>query len=502
MAARARPQPTEEQLLLTNQRWRLENLYWIKDKSGNEVRFRPNPAQLKLLDELHYLNIILKARQLGFTTFIQLYMLDMAVFYPNTNCGVIAHTLPDAETIFREKIKYAYDRLPEAIRQRVPVKRDNTKELFLANESSIRVGTSLRGGTLNFLHVSEFGKICADHPDRAQEVITGSLQTLASGQMAFIESTAEGAEGAFYDMCQAAREKALAGSKLSPLDWKFHFSAWMADANYSIDPEGVTIPQELKLYFEKLAKAGMQTTAGQRAWYVKKAEVLKDKMQQEFPTTPDEAFAQAIEGTYYTTQLSRASADKRIGRVPFDPLLDVECWWDLGVDDDTAIWFVQRHRREIRLIDFYARNGEGLAHYAGVLRERSQERGYRYSRHVMPHDIEVRELSANGATRREAAEKMGIKPIVVAPKIEVADGIEAVRNILARCYFDEEHCAAGLKALRHYRKEWNDKRSVWSSKPRHDDNSHAADAFRYGAITREPIGRDDSAPKPKNYALA
>ena len=129
------------------------------------------------------------------------------------------------------------------MRRRVGIRRDNTRELFLSNDSSIRVGTSLRGGTLNYLHVSEFGKICAEHPDRAQEVITGSLQTLAPGQMAFIESTAEGAEGAFYDMCQAARDKALSGAKLSMLDWKFHFSSWMEDAAYTIDPEGVPIPQ-------------------------------------------------------------------------------------------------------------------------------------------------------------------------------------------------------------------------------------------------------------------
>ena len=226
-------------------------------------------------------------------------------------------------------------------------------------------------------------------------------------------------------------------------------------------------------------------------------------MGQEFPTTPDEAFAQAIEGTFYTTQLSRAAAEKRIGRVPFDPLLDVECWWDLGVDDDTAIWFIQRHRREVRLIDFYARNGEGLAHYAAMLRERAQERGYRYARHVMPHDVEVRELSANGATRRTTAEGYGDQGRSRWRLVgRSPTGSKLCANLLSRCYFDEEMCAEGLKALRHYRKEWNDKRGVWSGKPRHDENSHAADAFRYGAVTPEPIGRDDNVPKPANYALA
>lgn len=473
---------------LGDQRWRLNNLYFIKDKAGECVLFKLNAAQERLLDELHYLNLILKARQLGFTTFIQLYMLDMAVFHPNTSCGVIAHTLPDAETIFREKIKFPYDRLPEAIKRAVPIVRDNTKELYLANDSSIRVGTSLRGGTLQFLHVSEFAKVCASDPAKAQEIITGALQTIQAGQVGFIESTAEGNEGAFFDMCQAARLAADTGVKLTSLDWKFHFASWLDDPNYTLDPTDVVIPQEIDAYFTKLLAAGIKTRLGQRAWYAKKAAVLKDKMTQEFPRTPDEAFAQAIEGTFYTTQLATAAKEKRIGRVPYDPLLDVETWWDLGVDDDTAIWFIQRHRREIRVIDFYAASGEGLAHYAAKLRERTAERGFRYSRHVMPHDIVVRELAGEGATRKETAEAMGIMPIEVAPRLDVADGIEAVRNMLARCYFDEEHAGAGLKALQNYRKEWNDKRGVWSSKPRHDANSHASDAFRYGAVTPEPLG--------------
>src|SRR5687767_6869830 len=94
-------------------RWRLSNLYTIIDKAGRQVPFRPNDAQLAFLEQLHSANIILKARQLGFTTLCCLIYLDACVFTPNTRAGVIAHKLDDAKVIFRDKIKYSYDRLEE-----------------------------------------------------------------------------------------------------------------------------------------------------------------------------------------------------------------------------------------------------------------------------------------------------------------------------------------------------------------------------------------------------
>ena len=191
----------------SDQLWRLNNLYWITDKDGKRTKFELNWAQSDLMGSLHYLNLILKARQLGFTTFIQLYMLDCCVFYPDTKAGVIAHTRDDAEVIFQDKIKYPYDNLPDQIRAQAPIKRDNTRMLELANNSAIRVGTSLRGGTLQYLHVSEFGKICAKYPEKAREIVTGALNTIEAGQMAWIESTAEGQEGRFYEMCEAAQSK-------------------------------------------------------------------------------------------------------------------------------------------------------------------------------------------------------------------------------------------------------------------------------------------------------
>ncbi|WP_269715778.1 hypothetical protein [Caulobacter sp. NIBR2454] len=483
---------------LKDQLWRLNNLYWITNKRGEKIRFTLNEAQASLLRDQHYLNIILKARQLGFTTFIQIYILDICVFYPDTRAGVIAHTRDDAEAIFRDKIKFAYDNLPAAIRAKVPIEKSNTTTLELANNSLIRVGTSLRSGTFQYLHVSEFGKICARYPEKAREIVTGALNAIEAGQMAWIESTAEGQEGRFYELVEEAQSKARLGTTLTPLDWKFHFYAWWEEPTYTMDPRGVAIPPKLDRYFRELEpEIGVRLTPGQKAWYAKKAEVQKDDMKREFPSTPKEAFEASVEGAYYGAQMAAAETEGRIGRVPYEPTLRVETWWDLGMSDAMSIWFVQRFRREIRVIDYYEASGEGLAHYAKHL----SEKPYTYSRHIGPHDSRVRELGT-GVSRVETAESLGVRPWEVAPKLDVADGIDAVRNLLARCWFDAEKCADGIKALKNYRKEWDEHRGVWLSRPRHDWASHGADAFRTGSVSPEPANHQPSRLEMPDFGVA
>ncbi len=183
--------------------WRLNNLYTIIDKLGEKRIFRFNWAQAELFRSLWHRNVILKARQLGITTFLCLFFLDKCLFRPHTAAGIIAHTREDAEYIFK-RIKFAYDQLPDILKGARPATVDSARELVFNNASSIRVGTSMRSSTLQYLHISEFGKICAHFPDKAREIVSGSLNTLDSRQYAFIESTAEGREGYFYDLCKGA----------------------------------------------------------------------------------------------------------------------------------------------------------------------------------------------------------------------------------------------------------------------------------------------------------
>lgn len=449
---------------LEDPRWRLENLYYIIDKSGRQRLFKLNWAQERLYEDVWYCNIILKARQLGVSTFICLLFLDRCLFNDNKAAGIIAHTREDAEYLFR-RIKYAYDKLPDKVKQNIPAKNDSARELAFANGSSIRVGTSMRGSTFQYLHISEFGKICAKYPEKAKEIITGSLNTVAPGQFVFIESTAEGKEGYFYEMCKQAETNHKAGKDLNQLEYRFHFFPWWQEPSYRIGSQ-VVFTQDSLEYFDSIKIRGIDLDDEQKYWYALTHSIQKENMLREYPTTPDEAWESAIDGTYYAKYMSLARLEKRIGFIPYEPDLPVHTAWDLGYNDSTAIWFFQVFRKEIRLIDYVEGAGESLAHWLGVVKSKP----YVYEKHIGPHDILVHEYTS-GMTRQSAARKMGIN-LIPAQKVEVLSGIDQVRNLLGRCFFDENKCAQGIKALENYRKDWNDKMGCWSKKPRHDQFSH------------------------------
>ena len=208
--------PEELERCLRDPEWRLFSgcLYKIMvkgdSKDGEEadtftMPFRPNRAQKRFISRLWHRNIILKARQLGFTTLIAILWLDHALFNADQRCGIIAHDREAAEAIFRDKVKYAYENLPEEIRDRFPLARDSAVELLFAhNNSSVRVATSMRSGTIHRLHVSELGKISARFPHKAKEVMTGSIPAVPTTGILVIESTAEGANGEFYHLSQRA----------------------------------------------------------------------------------------------------------------------------------------------------------------------------------------------------------------------------------------------------------------------------------------------------------
>jgi hypothetical protein len=190
-------------------------------------------------------------------------------------------------------------------------------------------------------------------------------------------------------------------------------------------------------------------------------------------------FEASIEGAYYAKEMSAAETQGRICRLPIEPTVKVDTWWDLGIDDATAIWFVQDVGSERRIIDYLEISGEGLP----AIAKRLDAKDYRYGRHVLPHDAEARELGT-GVSRVETLEKLGLRNIDIIPQQQVADGINATRLMLAKCWFDQDRCERGIEALKQYRREWDGKRQVWRERPLHDWASHAADAFRYGALSR------------------
>lgn len=460
--------------------------YDIKDKAGRKVPFRMNADQEDFLASRWYLDVVLKSRQKGFTTVIQLDMLDDCLFIPNTSAGVIAHKLDDAKAFFRDKIKFAYDNLPEPFRKVRSADQDSADSLRFNNGSSIRVGTSLRSGTLQILHVSEFGKLCAKYPDRALEVKTGAFNTVHVGQRITVESTAEGRAGEFKAMCDKAQKLQQEGKELTKLDFRFHFSGWWSDKTCVLDAD-VTETKEMEEYFAKieahplLVAAGIRLTREQKAWYIKKSEQQGDRMKQEFPSTPEEAFEASVEGAYFATQMQKMRAEGRICRIP---ILNTPVYttWDLGVGDAMAICFWQDVRLERRLIDYYENSGDGLEHYAKVL----TDKGYNYSGHFMPHDADHRSLGKDAKSPRQHGVELGIKPITVVPRIATeAVGIQASRSYLPNVYIDETRCQRIIDCLDSYRKEWDDTHSTWKDRAVHDEFSHGYKAFETAAVRKE-----------------
>lgn len=482
-------------------RWRLNNLYWITDKQGRRVLFKMNWAQAALFDGMHYMNVILKARQLGCTTFIQLFMLDRAVFSPDVRAGTIAHTLDDAKTIFRDKVRFPYDQLPAGIRNAVPVLNDNATELLLGNNSSIRVGTSLRSGTMQYMHISEYGKLCAKYPEKAREVRTGALNTVQAGQVVFIESTAEGQEGNFFDICDDAQAKQRMGTKLTPLDFKFHFFPWWKEPDYAIDPDGVTIDEPMRRYFDELAGQGVELSDAQKAWYVKKAETQKEDMKREYPSSPQEAFEASVEGAYYGAEMANLESIGRIGDYPAHAGVKVNMTFDIGMHDYTAIWFWQATTERPRIVGFYKNHNQYMPHYIEYARNLYAERGWKEGDLWVPHDAKVREWGAK-RTRLESIQLEGIPSarLKLVADHHVDDGHNAVRMLLPQCEFDAGPCAEGIRDLKHYRKEWDEERAVWRDTPRKDAAKHGADAFRYIAVAYKDVPREEP-PKPKGAVL-
>jgi hypothetical protein len=469
--------------------------YDIKDKQGRRVPFRMNEHQERFILERHGMDVVLKARQLGFTTVIQLDMLDDCLFTSNLSAGVIAHNLVDAKAFFRDKIKFAYDHLPEPFRKVRAAENDSAESLRFDNGSSIRVGVSLRSGTLQRLHISEYGKLCAKFPDRAEEVKTGAFNTVAVGQNITVESTAEGRAGEFHDMVKKARNSEERGLTLTPLDFKFHFTAWWEDTDNVLDDE-VVETTEVQDYFAKvmehpwLKSRGVVFTREQRAWYVKKSEQQGDKMKQEHPSHPDEAFEASVEGAYFGKQMLKMRSEGRICRIP---VLDkpVYTTWDLGVGDAMTISFWQDLGLERRLIDYYENSGEGFGFYAKVL----NERGYNYAEHFMPHDADQRRLGKDAKSAKQHAEEVGIKPVRVVPRIaSEQDGIEASRAYFPTVWIDEERCSRLIDCLDSYRKEWDDRLGTWKDKPLHDWSSHGYKSFETAAVRKPVLPKNDNGP--------
>ena len=484
--------------------WRLDHLYFIKDKYGKVVRFVRNESQMTLWENRHYLNIILKDRQRGFSTLIAILILDTCLFNSNQECGIIDITLPDGKKKLA-KIRFAYENLPAWLKEEVPLTTDAKETLEWKNGSTVYVGTSHRGGTLQILHISEAGKISARNPERAREIRTGALNTIAPGCWIFNESTAEGASGEFFDDCQTAQRLKRSKALLTPLDYRFHFFGWWMGSHNEIEPAGIHISLDDKDYFDELEKTlGILLSDRKRAWYVKKRDQQKNDMFREYPSSPEEAFKAAIDGAYLAQQMDALYANGRIGVVPHDPAVPVNTGWDFGVHGRMCIWLHQRVALQHRIIGFITGTDDDVLYYWRKL----QQLPYIWGKHYLPHDGGYRRIGtartaeAPPRTLEMILNEAGMHNTEIVPRIAAKEAaINEVMIFIPQVFIDEDRCSEGIKSLQNFRREWDEKMAEWKNRPREDWAMHGYDAFETLVRGLEMYG-DAVAPPPRRVQPA
>jgi phage terminase large subunit len=212
----------------------------------------------------------------------------------------------------------------------------------------------------------------------------------------------------------------------------------------------------------------------------------EDFIQQEYFCS----FTRGAEGSYYGKQIQKARDENRICDLLIDTEKPVHTAWDLGFGDYTSIWWFQESSGGgYNFINYYANSGEGMRHYIDKINAFKSDHNIVYGRHFLPHDVSQGEWTT-GETRINMLREFGVQATLLS-KDRIEDGIQAVRSLLPKCYFDGQRCKFGIQSLDFYQRKWNDAMKVYSEKPLHNKHSHGADAFRYAAMGIKTIGLGD-----------
>ena len=509
--------------------WRLNHLYFINSKSDGVVRFRMNWAQDELFHRLWTRNQVLKARQLGMSTFTAMLMLDCCLFRANFEAGIIDKTLPDAREKLR-KIKLAYEWMlnPPVAMGRDHVDDEGDREEIakyalgiakgkldgaaraaeisaekadFANGSKIRIGTNLRGGTMNLLHVSEFGYVARAFPQRADDILQGGLNTVPKDQIVIMESTHEGGKyGENYRLVKAAME--AQGRELDDTDFRFFFFPWWKQAEYSL-PRSKADTSELNDYWHELEKRGIELSDAQKRWYASQCKVFGALIKREYPSTPEEALSNPASGAIYAAQIEALRAAGKIAaEFEADDLHPLYISWDLGGSDYTAMWLFQPGGDgKYYVLDYFCASGQKIPFYVQKAQQWERQYGQLIARHILPHDARQERLESVASVERQLR-AAGFKTSVLPRVKNTWDGIFATRDVLGHCVFHErcsrevvvetEVYMSGVDALENYKTGGVGSNGVERSEPLHDACSHGADAFRYfaeaiaaGIVSRE-----------------
>lgn len=515
---------------LASRAWRLRNLYSIFDAEGKLVPFVPNEAQRTFYRRMWYCNHVLKARKLGFSTFIEILFADDLLFSPTPlTAGIIDYTIEDAESKLA-MLKTCWEHLdngdihPETwqlgrtIKKAIPLLRQAARSLEFGNGSKAKCATSLRGTTPQRIHVSELGKTAIWAPIKAREIINGAFNSMTPGNVRNIESTHEGGQaGEHYRLLRTAMRHDDAN--LSTIQSRFHFFPWYQDARYVLPHRGRIRPETLK-YFERLRAdlPGVTFTPEQIQWYDDKSEEQGHGMKKEFPTTPGEAFQAIAEGAIYGTEMANLRAAGRITDFGLEQHLPLYSFWDLGLSDYTAIWLIQPVGRALLVLDWAEFEGIPGSAMPDKMLLWERKWGKPIARHFLPHDANTRDRT-NGKSYAQTLKDGKIGELVIVPRTpDVWLGIGYVRDVLPHCWFHKTHCdtprnrdgtphaendsqeefPSGIACLEGYQKDLSPSATKIREMPKHDLFSHSADAFRtFAEAWRLGLVNPESSHQPK-----
>jgi len=413
-----------------------------------KIPYKPRDLQAEMHNKLKRWNVLVMHRRFGKTVFAVNHMIKHVLTcpLPRPRVALVAPTFTQAKRISWDYVKYYAGVIPGVTFNETELRADfpnNGRIMLLSGENP----DALRGIYLDLCVFDEYGM---QNPRVWGEVVRPALSD-REGSAIFLGTPA--GHNHFFDILQQAKEQDEEGS-----------DQW----------------------YWKIAKASETKLVKDTELEAAQVQMTPEQYEQEYECS----FTAAIIGAYYGKLLAALDDEGKITRVPYDPALPVHTAWDLGINDSTAIWFAQVYRGgAVNVIDYYENSGVGLDHYAEVLRQKD----YHWGDHLAPHDIEVRELGS-GKSRLETAFSLGIRFKVI-PKMKIADGINAARMLIPKCYFDRDKCAEGLEMLRQYRQEWDDRKRMFRDQPRHDFTSHSADAFRYLAIGLENRTKMTKAPQ-------
>lgn len=349
----------------------MNHLYTIKDKDQNKIQFKPNKSQIDFNKNKHSRNIILKSRQLGFTTYEAIDSLDDVLFNQNFNALMINYEQQLAISVFKEKISFAWENLPEPLRKLYITDTQRANQLTFnfgdASYSTIACRATGKSGTYNRLHVSEFAKMCRSYPENAQEVIEGTIPAVPLNGRVDIESTAEGSDGLFYEMFWEAFNRTR-----DPLqtEYKAHFYNWQWDDEIS----KITVPipydqmdqhETFKEYAEKYNLSDIEITYYYLKWL--SSNKKWDLMRQNYPTTPEEAFIGSGHKMFDSDQLEELRITLKNGQ-EFEDWIFYESHIDdhsycMGIDvaegvgqDSSTIIILDVSGKRARVVAEYASN--------------------------------------------------------------------------------------------------------------------------------------------------